>query len=47
MKILITGGNGFLGRNLGQILNNEGHDILLGARNNKANFLCKSFKKVV
>lgn len=36
-KILITGGSGFLGRNLAVKLKNE-YDIYLGSRNNKNNF---------
>jgi UDP-N-acetylglucosamine 4,6-dehydratase/5-epimerase len=35
-KVLITGGTGFLGRKLAQILRDE-YDVVLGARNNKQN----------
>lgn len=37
MKILITGGSGFLGRHLGVALKNLGHDVYLSGRNNKQN----------
>lgn len=37
-KILITGGTGFLGRRLAAALKARGHEVVLGARNNKQNF---------
>lgn len=37
MRLLITGGNGFLGRNLANKLKDK-YDVYLGARNNKNNF---------
>lgn len=37
-KILITGGNGFLGKQLAKLLSNEGQ-VFLGSRNNKNNRL--------
>jgi len=40
-KILITGGSGFLGRNLGISLKNE-YDVFLCSRNNKQNFIAKN-----
>lgn len=43
MKILITGGNGFLGKRLGLKLKGMGHDVILASRNNKQNFLAKEF----
>ena len=39
-KILITGGTGFLGRNLALKLKDD-HDIVLAARNNKQNFFVR------
>lgn len=39
MKILITGGTGFLGQYLGKRLKEMGHDVVLTGRNNKRNFL--------
>lgn len=42
-KILITGGTGFLGRRLGQVLNNQGFSVFLTGRNNKQNQFAKSF----
>jgi FlaA1/EpsC-like NDP-sugar epimerase len=38
--VLITGGTGFLGRNLAQILRDE-YNVVLGARNNKQNFFAR------
>jgi FlaA1/EpsC-like NDP-sugar epimerase len=43
MKILITGGNGFLGKRLGLKLKGMGHEVILARRNNKQNFLAKEF----
>lgn len=40
-KIVITGGNGFLGRNLALQLKSE-HEVILASRNNKNNALAKS-----
>lgn len=40
-KILITGGTGYLGRNLGKFYNKK-YKVFLGARNNKQNFLAKN-----
>jgi UDP-glucose 4-epimerase len=40
-KILITGGSGFLGRNLATKLKNMGYEVFLTSRNNKNNFLAK------
>lgn len=38
MKILITGGTGFLGLHLGQRLKGLEHEVILAGRNNKRNF---------
>ncbi len=38
--ILITGGTGFLGRKLAEILR-DGHNVVLGARNNKQNLFAR------
>jgi FlaA1/EpsC-like NDP-sugar epimerase len=38
MKILITGGTGFLGLHLGRRLKADGHEVVLAGRNNKRNF---------
>lgn len=43
MKILVTGGNGFLGKRLGLELRKLGHQVTLASRNNKQNFLAKEF----
>ena len=43
MKILVTGGNGFLGKRLGLELRKLGHQVILASRNNKQNFLAKEF----
>jgi UDP-N-acetylglucosamine 4,6-dehydratase len=43
MRILITGGNGFLGKRLGLKLKGMGHQVILASRNNKQNFLAKEF----
>ena len=40
-KILITGGSGFLGRNLAKKLKELGYDVYLSSRNNKNNFTAK------
>ena len=40
-KILITGGTGYLGRNLGNFYKKR-YKVFLGARNNKQNFLVKN-----
>jgi FlaA1/EpsC-like NDP-sugar epimerase len=39
MKILITGGTGFLGQYLGKRLKEMGNEVILTGRNNKRNFL--------
>ena len=43
MRILVTGGNGFLGKRLGVKLSNMGHDVTLASRNNKNNLLAEKF----
>lgn len=43
MKVLITGGSGYLGRHLGKRLREAGHEVVLAARNNKQNFLASEF----
>lgn len=43
MKILITGGTGFLGKRLGIKLSALGHDVVLTGRNNKSNLLAASY----
>ena len=40
-KILITGGTGYLGRNLANFYKKK-YKVFLGARNNKQNFLVKN-----
>lgn len=47
MKVLITGGNGFLGTNLGLKLSNDGFEVLLASRNNKANFIAARNTKCI
>ena len=42
--ILITGGTGFLGRKLAEILREE-HNVVLGARNNKQNLLARDLTR--
>lgn len=41
MKILITGGNGFLGKRLGKVLKERGEIVFLASRNNKQNLLAQ------
>jgi UDP-N-acetylglucosamine 4,6-dehydratase/5-epimerase len=43
IKILITGGSGFLGKRLGKKFNEMKHQVVLTGRNNKQNFLASSF----
>jgi UDP-glucose 4-epimerase len=40
-KVLITGGSGFLGRNLAKKLKEIGYTVYLSSRNNKNNFVAK------
>ncbi len=42
-RILVTGGNGFLGKRLGKRLRELGHEVVLAGRNNKQNFLATEF----
>ena len=42
-KILVTGGNGYLGKRLGKKLRELGYDVVLASRNNKQNFLAKEY----
>jgi UDP-N-acetylglucosamine 4,6-dehydratase len=43
MKVLVTGGTGFLGKRLGKRLSEMGHDVVLTGRNNKQNLLAAEF----
>ncbi|WP_353432680.1 SDR family NAD(P)-dependent oxidoreductase [Polynucleobacter sp. MWH-UH23A] len=43
MTILITGGNGFLGKRLGKILKERGKKVFLASRNNKQNLLAQQY----
>jgi len=43
MRILVTGGNGFLGKRLGLQLNSLGHIVVLASRNNKNNRAAEEF----
>jgi FlaA1/EpsC-like NDP-sugar epimerase len=43
MKILVTGGSGFLGKRLGKILREKGNEVFLGARNHKQLLLAQKF----
>lgn len=43
MKILVTGGNGFLGKRLGRKLTELGHQVILASRNNKNNLAASQF----
>jgi FlaA1/EpsC-like NDP-sugar epimerase len=43
MKILVTGGTGFLGKRLGKRLREMGHYVVLSGRNNKQNLLASEF----
>ena len=43
MNILITGGNGFLGKRLGKKLKEQGNNVTLASRNNKNNLLASEF----
>lgn len=43
MRILITGGNGFLGKRLGRQLKSLGHTVILASRNNKNNRAAEEF----
>jgi UDP-N-acetylglucosamine 4,6-dehydratase len=45
-KVLITGGTGFLGRKLAQVLRDE-YDVVLGARNNKQNLFARDVTRCV
>ena len=43
MRILITGGNGFLGKRLGKALKDRGEIVFLASRNNKQNLLAQQY----
>ena len=43
MRILVTGGTGFLGKRLGKKLREEGHVVVLTGRNNKQNLFAGEF----
>ncbi len=42
-KVLITGGNGFLGKRLGLALKKLNYDVVLAARNNQQNLIANKF----
>ena len=43
MRVLVTGGSGFLGKRLGKTLRENGNDVFLGARNHKQLLLAQKY----